>query len=221
MIVKESDFIWITNYFKRQLRFNCGFWIKLGHQIDIIEVRLMIHKHGVSNISCQHWIPFLNWDKTRSWAHKLIDTDNLATFKDLILYCLVIFLVFVIPSMEIAFSTSTTWTSGGVYIREVSGNDIWSGHKFEFGKSGMPKSLIRGSIPAKVEYWEGLRIFSYIPTPTKLTNAISKTQLSGPKKGRFLPKIPQMCQFFGFWHVLAVFSSFKPAEWALNHFLCH
>ena len=70
----------------------------------------------------------------------------------------------------------------------------------------------RGSIPAKVEYWEGLRIFSYVPTPTKLTNDISKTQLPGPKKGRFSPKIPQMCPFFCFWRVLAVFSRFKPAE---------
>ena len=78
--------------------------------------------------------------------------------------------------------------------------------------------ISRGSIPAKVEYWEGLRIFSYEPTPTKLTNAISKTQLSGPKRGRFLPKIPQMCPFFCFWRVLAFFSGFKPAEWAQHNF---
>ena len=70
--------------------------------------------------------------------------------------------------------------------------------------------ISRGSIPAKVEYWEGLRIFSYEPTPTKLTNAISKTQLSGPKKGRFLPKIPQMCPFFCFWRVLAFLAVLSP-----------
>ena len=56
----------------------------------------------------------------------------------------------------------------------------------------------RGSIPAKVGFWVGLRIFSYVPTATKLTNAISKTQLSGPKKGVFLPKIPRKCPFFVF-----------------------
>ena len=39
----------------------------------------------------------------------------------------------------------------------------------------------RGSIPAKVGFWVGLRIFSYARTPTKLTNEISKTQLLGPK----------------------------------------
>ena len=50
--------------------------------------------------------------------------------------------------------------------------------------------LGRGSIPAKVGFWVGLRFFSYLPTPTKLTNAISKMQLSGPKKRVFLPKIP-------------------------------
>ena len=77
---------------------------------------------------------------------------------------------------------------------------------------------IRGSIPAKIENWEGLRIFSYVPTPTKLTNAISKTQLSGPKRGRFLPKTPQMCPFFGFWRVLAVLS---PLSELYTIFLCH
>ena len=72
--------------------------------------------------------------------------------------------------------------------------------------------LGRGSIPAKVGFWVGLRIFSYVPTPTKLTNATSKTQLSGPKKGVFSPKIPRKCPFFCFWRVLAVFSGLKPAE---------
>ena len=61
-----------------------------------------------------------------------------------------------------------------------------------------PPPETRGSIPAKVGFWVGLRIFSYVSTPTKLTNAISKTQLSGPKKGVFLPKIPRKCPFFVF-----------------------
>ena len=60
------------------------------------------------------------------------------------------------------------------------------------------KTKGRGSIPAKVGFWVGLRIFSYVLTPTKLTNAISKTQLLGPKKGVFLPKIPRMWPFFVF-----------------------
>ena len=76
----------------------------------------------------------------------------------------------------------------------------------------------RGSIPAKVGFWVILRIFSYVPTPTKLTNTISKTQLSGSKKEVFSPKIPQKCPSFCFWRFLAVFSGFKPAEWALHHF---
>ena len=62
----------------------------------------------------------------------------------------------------------------------------------------------RGSIPAKVGFWVGLRMFSYVRTPTKLTNAISKTQLLGPKKGGFSPKIPRMWPFF----VFGVFSGF-------------
>ena len=57
----------------------------------------------------------------------------------------------------------------------------------------------RGSIPAKVGFWVGLRIFSYVPTPTKITNSISETQLSGPKKGVFLPKIPRMWPLFWTW----------------------
>ena len=72
--------------------------------------------------------------------------------------------------------------------------------------------LVRGSIPAKVVFWVGLRIFSYVPTPTKLTNAISKTKLSGPKKGVFLPKTPRMWHFFCIWRILAVFSGLKPPE---------
>ena len=76
----------------------------------------------------------------------------------------------------------------------------------------MRSSRGRGSIPAKVGFWVGLRIFSYVHNPTKLTNAISKTQLSGPKKGVFLPKIPRMWPFFCIWRVLAVFSGLKPAE---------
>ena len=58
----------------------------------------------------------------------------------------------------------------------------------------MFEHYIRGSIPDKVGFWVGLRIFSYVPTPTKMTNAISKTQLSGPRKGGGLtkntPKVP-------------------------------
>ena len=69
--------------------------------------------------------------------------------------------------------------------------------------------LTRGSIPGKVGFWVCLKIFLYVHTPTKLINAISKTQLSGPKKGVFLPKIPRKCPFFCFWN---------PTEWALHHF---
>ena len=58
--------------------------------------------------------------------------------------------------------------------------------------------LVRGSIPAKVVFWVGLIMFSYVRTPTKLTNVISKTQLLGPKKGGFLSKIPRMWPFFVF-----------------------
>ena len=62
----------------------------------------------------------------------------------------------------------------------------------------------RGAIPAKVGFLVGLRTFSYVPTPSKLTNAISITQFSGPKKGVFLPTIPRKCPFFCYWRVLAV-----------------
>ena len=30
----------------------------------------------------------------------------------------------------------------------------------------------RGSIPAKIGFWVGLRLLSYVPTPTKLTNTM-------------------------------------------------
>ena len=70
----------------------------------------------------------------------------------------------------------------------------------------------RGSIPAKVGFWVGLRMFLYVRTPTELTNTISKTQFFGPKKGGFSPKIPRMWPFFCIWRVLAVFSGLKPAE---------
>ena len=69
----------------------------------------------------------------------------------------------------------------------------------------------RGSIPAKVGFWVGLRMFSYMPTPTKVTNTISKTQLLGPKKGRVLAKNTPNVALFCFWRVLAVFSGLKPA----------
>ena len=74
------------------------------------------------------------------------------------------------------------------------------------------RSYNRGSIPAKVGFWVGLRTFLYVPSPTKVTNAISKTQFLGPKKGVFLPKIPRMWPFFCIWRVLAVFSGLKRAE---------
>ena len=41
------------------------------------------------------------------------------------------------------------------------------------------KIFSRGSKPAKVGFWVSLRIFSYVRTPTKLTNSMSKTQLLG------------------------------------------
>ena len=62
----------------------------------------------------------------------------------------------------------------------------------------------RGSIPAKVEYWEGLRIFSYVPTPTKLTKKNSKTQLLDPKRGGSRQKYPKCAHFL----FLACFSGF-------------
>ena len=71
----------------------------------------------------------------------------------------------------------------------------------EYGQEGRHQNSLfydRGSIPAKVGFWVGLRIFSYVPTPTKLTYAISKPQLSGPKKGVFSPKIPRKYPFFVF-----------------------
>ena len=76
----------------------------------------------------------------------------------------------------------------------------------------MLRVMVRGSIPAKVGFWVGLRMFSYVRNPTILTNTISKTQLLGPKKGGFSPKTPQMWPFFCIWCVLAVFSGLKPAE---------
>ena len=58
--------------------------------------------------------------------------------------------------------------------------------------------ITRRSIPGKVGFWVGLRIVSYMPTHTKFTNAISKTQLLGPKKGVLTPKIPRKSPFFVF-----------------------
>ena len=63
-----------------------------------------------------------------------------------------------------------------------------------------------------------LRILSYLPTPTKLTNAISKTQLSGPKKGGFSPKPPKCAPFSVFGVFLAVLS---PLSEIYILFLCH
>ena len=70
----------------------------------------------------------------------------------------------------------------------------------------------RGSIPAKVGFWVGLRMFSYVHTPTKITNAISKKQLLGKKKGGVLAKNTPNVALFCIWRVLAVFSGLKPAE---------
>ena len=56
----------------------------------------------------------------------------------------------------------------------------------------------RGSIPSKVGFWVGLRMFLYVRTPNKLTNAISKTQLLGPKKGGSRQKYPECGPFFVF-----------------------
>ena len=56
----------------------------------------------------------------------------------------------------------------------------------------------RGSTPAKVGFWVGLRMFSYVRTPTKLTNAISKTQLLGKKRGGSRQKYPECGPFFVF-----------------------
>ena len=74
------------------------------------------------------------------------------------------------------------------------------------------KVNIRGSIQAKVGFWVGLIMFSYVHTPTKLTNEISKTQLLGPKKGGVLAKNTPNVALFCIWRVLAVFSGLKPAE---------
>ena len=87
----------------------------------------------------------------------------------------------------------------GTILIIVKGENIEVYIDTNFAGNWDPKEYTdRGSIPAKVGFWVGLRIFLYVPTPTKLTNAISKTQLSGPKKGVFLPKIPRMWPFFVF-----------------------
>ena len=64
--------------------------------------------------------------------------------------------------------------------------------------------LGRGSIPAKVGFWVGLRMFSYVCTPTKLTNAITKTELLGKKRGGSRQKYSECGPFF----VFGVFSGF-------------
>ena len=50
MIVKEYDSIRITNNFKQQISFNCGFYIKFGYKVNIRELIIMIHKHGGHNM---------------------------------------------------------------------------------------------------------------------------------------------------------------------------
>ena len=71
-------------------------------------------------------------------------------------------------------------------------------HILVFTLSFHMTSTIEGPYQPKLDIGKVLRIFFYVPTPTKLTNAISKTQLSGPKKGVFSPKPPQMCPPFSF-----------------------
>ena len=72
------------------------------------------------------------------------------------------------------------------------------GRMRRFRRRGLQGVTGRGSIPGKVGFWVGLRMFLYVHTPPKLTNAITKTQLLGPKKGGFSPKIPRMWPFFVF-----------------------
>ena len=68
---------------------------------------------------------------------------------------------------------------------------------------------IEGPYQPKLDIGKVLRIFLYVPTTTKLTNAILKTQLSGLKKrcGSRLPP-PQMCPLFRFWRVFSGFGRF-------------
>ena len=73
-------------------------------------------------------------------------------------------------------------------------------------------TISRGSIPAKVGFWVGLGIFLYVRTPTKLTNTISKTQLTGPKNGGVLAKNTPNVALFCILRVLATFGGLKPAE---------
>ena len=119
MIVKYSDSIWITNAFKLQLRFKFGFWIQCGHQANISEFIIIIHKHGGSNIYCRRWVPFVSWDKTSSWDHKLINTDNLTNFCWRFNFILSGNIPgFVTPRMTVGFFMSTNWTSGG-YLLDI------------------------------------------------------------------------------------------------------
>ena len=57
-----------------------------------------------------------------------------------------------------------------------------------YGHTTAGQSFLEGLYQPKWNIGKVFRIFSYVPTSTELTNAISKTQLSGPKKGGFSPK---------------------------------
>ena len=99
----------------------------------------------------------------------------------------------------------------------MNNSEVNNNHKNKVGKlkTIYPfdiSTTSRGSIPAKVGFWVGLKKFSYVCTPTKLSNAISKPQFLGPKKGGFSTKIPGTWPFFCIWRVLVVFSGLKPAE---------
>ena len=76
-------------------------------------------------------------------------------------------------------------------------NDIPNQCFFNSGSAEINRT--RGSIPAKVGFWVGVRFFSYVPTPTKLTNAISKNATFGSKKGGVLAKNTSIVPLFYFW----------------------
>ena len=146
IIEKDYDSIWIKNHFKLQLIFNYCFCIKFGHQANISEVGIITHKHDDSKISCNRWYPFLSWDKTSSWSHKLIDSDKLTNF------CWRFNFIppgnlpgFVTTRTTVWFSIITTWKSGRIYIGDVSGDEFCFGHKFEVEKSNLANSLMNNS----------------------------------------------------------------------------
>ena len=58
--------------------------------------------------------------------------------------------------------------------------------------------MLEGPYQPKLDIGKVLRIFSYVPTPTKLTSLISKTQLLGPKKGGSSGPFLYLARFSGF-----------------------